>query len=125
MNILIKLTCLVGLVIAPILGGHHEGSSTEAHAMMFVSEDGTVTELGEVAVQKEEKVTVIMEAEGDMFKATVTTTTNVNGELQESVQVFKGTEEEVRAEVEALEAMKIKIDEVDGEKVIEVEVEQE
>jgi K(+)-stimulated pyrophosphate-energized sodium pump len=66
-----------------------------------------------------------MEAEGDMFKATVTTTTNVNGELQESVQVFKGTEEEVRAEVEALEAMKIKIDEVDGEKVIEVEVEQE
>jgi K(+)-stimulated pyrophosphate-energized sodium pump len=125
MNILIKLTCLVGLVIAPILGGHHEGSSTEAHAMMFVSEDGTLTELGEVAVQKEEKVTVIMEAEGDMFKATVTTTTNVNGELQESVQVFKGTEEEVRAEVEALEAMKIKIDEVDGEKVIEVEVEQE
>ena len=125
MNILIKLTCLVGLVIAPILGGHHEASSTEAHAMMFVSEDGTVTELGEVAVQKEEKVTVIMEAEGDMFKATVTTTTNVNGELQESVQVFKGTEEEVRAEVEALKAMKIKIDEVDGEKVIEVEVEQE
>jgi K(+)-stimulated pyrophosphate-energized sodium pump len=29
MNILIKLTCLVGLVIAPILGGH---SSEEAHA---------------------------------------------------------------------------------------------
>ena len=26
MNILIKLTCLVGLVIAPILGGHHEAS---------------------------------------------------------------------------------------------------
>ena len=114
MNILIKLTCLVGLVIAPILGGHHEASSTEApHAMMFVSED------------YDEKVTVIMESEGDTFKATVTTTTSVNGELQESVQVFKGTEEEVRTEVEALEAMKIKIDEVDGEKVIEVEVEQE
>jgi hypothetical protein len=80
---------------------------------MFVSED------------YDEKVTVIMESEGDTFKATVTTTTSVNGELQESVQVFKGTEEEVRTEVEALEAMKIKIDEVDGEKVIEVEVEQE
>ena len=125
MNILIKLTCLVGLVIAPILGGHHEGAATEAHAMMFVSEDGTVTELGEVAVQKEQKVTVIMEQEGEAVKATVTTITEVNGELQESVQVFKGTEEEVRAEVEALEAMKINIDEVDGEKVIEVEVEQE
>ena len=125
MNILIKLTCLVGLVIAPILGGHHEGAATETHAMMFVSEDGTVTELGEVAVQKEQKVKVIMEQDGDAYKATVTTITEVNGELQESVQVFKGTEEEVRAEVEALEAMKINIDEVDGEKVIEVEVEQE
>jgi K(+)-stimulated pyrophosphate-energized sodium pump len=29
MNILIKLTCLIGLVIAPILGGH---DSDEAHA---------------------------------------------------------------------------------------------
>jgi K(+)-stimulated pyrophosphate-energized sodium pump len=125
MNILIKLTCLVGLVIAPILGGHQEGGATEAHAMVFVSEDGTVTELGEVAVQKEQKVTVIMEQDGDVFKATVTTTNEVNGALEETVQVFKGTEEEVRAEVEALEAMKIKIDEVDGEKVIEVEVEQE
>ncbi|MEM6718423.1 MAG: sodium-translocating pyrophosphatase [Bacteroidota bacterium] len=28
MNILIKLTCLVGLVIAPILGGHSEGHTT-------------------------------------------------------------------------------------------------
>jgi K(+)-stimulated pyrophosphate-energized sodium pump len=29
MNILIKLTCLVGLVIAPILGGHsHEAQPT-------------------------------------------------------------------------------------------------
>ena len=125
MNILIKLTCLVGLVIAPILGGHQEGGATEAHAMVFVSEDGTVTELGEVAVQKEQKVTVIMEQDGDVFKATVTTTNEVNGALEETVQVFKGTEEEVRAEVEALEAMKIKIDEDDGEKVIEVEVEQE
>ena len=125
MNILIKLTCLVGLVIAPILGGHSESTSAEAHAMVFVSEDGTVTELGEVAVQKEQKVTVIMEQDGDVFKATVTTITEVNGALEESVQVFKGTEEEVRAEVEALEAMKITIDEVGGEKVIEVEVEQE
>lgn len=29
MNILIKLTCLVGLVIAPILGGDHEGGHAE------------------------------------------------------------------------------------------------
>jgi hypothetical protein len=29
MNILIKLTCLIGLVIAPILGGSHENSDTK------------------------------------------------------------------------------------------------
>jgi K(+)-stimulated pyrophosphate-energized sodium pump len=29
MNILIKLTCLIGLVIAPILGGHTEGAATD------------------------------------------------------------------------------------------------
>lgn len=37
MNILIKLTCLVGLVIAPILGGHHntdgDGQAAEASLM--------------------------------------------------------------------------------------------
>ena len=33
MNILIKLTCLVGLVIAPILGGGHgEGHAEDAEA---------------------------------------------------------------------------------------------
>ena len=32
MNILIKLTCLVGLVIAPILGGGHESHATTSHA---------------------------------------------------------------------------------------------
>ncbi len=30
MNILIKLTCLIGLVIAPILGGHEAGATTKA-----------------------------------------------------------------------------------------------
>ena len=32
MNILIKLTCLIGLVLAPILGGHTETASVEADA---------------------------------------------------------------------------------------------
>jgi len=32
MNILIKLTCLVGLVIAPILGGGHESQATTGNA---------------------------------------------------------------------------------------------
>jgi K(+)-stimulated pyrophosphate-energized sodium pump len=36
MNILIKLTCLVGLVIAPILGGGHESHAAAAHAEQAV-----------------------------------------------------------------------------------------
>ena len=31
MNILIKLTCLVGLVIAPLLGGHSATTCTDTH----------------------------------------------------------------------------------------------
>ncbi|MEN9002851.1 MAG: hypothetical protein ABF242_11100, partial [Flavobacteriales bacterium] len=34
MNILIKLTCLIGLVIAPILGGHTADASHEGHDSM-------------------------------------------------------------------------------------------
>lgn len=42
MNILIKLTCLIGLVIAPILGsGHAEGSAKKAACCMEMSADMT------------------------------------------------------------------------------------
>lgn len=37
MNILIKLTCLIGLVIAPILGGHTEGHEAESAAVEVVA----------------------------------------------------------------------------------------
>jgi len=50
MNILIKLTCLVGLVIAPILGGH-----TNSHATLESKEINT-----ELSVKEQpKKVTVI------------------------------------------------------------------
>ncbi len=124
MNILIKLTCLVGLVIAPILGGHSEAVAESGQEMIFVSEDGTVTELGKVEVREEKQVKVIMEQEGETTKATVTTVTEVNGEVQETVQEFSGTQEEVIAQIEALETMAIKMDNNGLEKTIEVEVEQ-
>ena len=37
MNILIKLTCLIGLVIAPILGGHTEGNESDSVAVEVVA----------------------------------------------------------------------------------------
>ena len=76
MNILIKLTCLIGLVIAPILGGH---SNTNSH-----SEE----------VRKEVRV----EIKGDtseMAAATITTATTVNGTTTTSTQEIEGTVEEI------------------------------
>jgi len=76
MNILIKLTCLIGLVIAPILGGH---SNTNSH-----SEE----------VRKEVRV----EIKGDtseMAAATITTATTVNGKTTTSTQEIEGSVEEI------------------------------
>ena len=76
MNILIKLTCLIGLVIAPILGGH---SNDNSH-----SEE----------IRKEVRV----EIKGDtseMAAATITTATTMNGKTTTSTQEIEGTVEEI------------------------------
>ncbi|GAB5401550.1 MAG: sodium-translocating pyrophosphatase [Aureisphaera sp.] len=118
MNILIKLTCLVGLVIAPILGGH--GSDE----VSMVTEDGTKLEITTdgvketVEVQKEIKVE-LSEADGQTV-GNVTITTTKDGVESTETKTFTGTEEEVKEQIEALKSgMK-----VEGEKVIK-EVEEE
>ncbi|WP_224488849.1 sodium-translocating pyrophosphatase [Robertkochia flava] len=80
MNILIKLTCLVGLVIAPILGGHAAGSDT-LHAD---------------EVRKEIRVEVKAE-EGQEGKttATIKTTKVMNGEEVTEEKTVEGTMEEI------------------------------
>lgn len=118
MNILIKLTCLIGLVIAPILGGEHaetatKGScctATEKCASMskedceakgctnstceHMKSDATSTE-----VKQEISTKVIMEkGADDKVKATVTKV--VNG--VSSSEVIEGTEAEVKAKVDAI-----------------------
>lgn len=94
MNILIKLTCLIGLVIAPILGGHTvEADNREVNAIVTTTEE--VHNTGD-AVEKEVVIESLKDAAGNV-KSTVTTTT----EEGVSVKVFEGTEAEVRAQVEA------------------------
>ena len=101
MNILIKLTCLVGLVIAPILGGHGmEVDGTAAAA---------TTEVVQEAVQKEVRVEVEAEDNSDQMKATITTTTTKDGETVEEVQVIEGTKEEIEAAIQAQKELDIKI----------------
>ncbi|MEP2936766.1 MAG: sodium-translocating pyrophosphatase [Gilvibacter sp.] len=104
MNILIKLTCLIGLVIAPILGGHSsdEMSFGEANEgeMIFISEDGTKTVLSVSSkdmAKMTKEVTVDMEGDGDNATATITITKD--GETVE--EVITGTMEEVEAKVKA------------------------
>jgi len=114
MNILIKLTCLIGLVIAPILGGHSADSTMEgatSEEMIFIDEDGNesiltekqvnqVDEANRTEVSKEMMVQII--SEDDVTTANVTTTITKDGETTTETKTFEGTEEEVREQVEAL-----------------------
>ena len=102
MNILIKLTCLVGLVIAPILGNHNveEGMAMTKDVEVMVNNNVTSN-------QKEVKVKVIMEKNNDgTVTANVTSTTVSNGESFVKKHVFTGTEQEVNAKINALENAK-------------------
>ncbi len=85
MNILIKLTCLIGLVIAPILGGH--------------AEDGVAT-IDAKEVRQEIRVEETIDV--DVAKAVVTTTTTENGATEIKEEIIEGTKAEVEAAVETL-----------------------
>lgn len=103
MNILIKLTCLIGLVIAPILGGHTDDGlaiTTEDGTVVAITQDGRIKETREV--QKEVRFSM---AERDgQFVGTVTITTDDNGEMSTEVKEFTGTEAEVKKQMDAFEA---------------------
>ncbi|MES2576680.1 MAG: sodium-translocating pyrophosphatase [Bacteroidota bacterium] len=116
MNILIKLTCLIGLVIAPILGnGSHTISdkaaccaSTEMCASMskeeclakgcdsktckFMNASGVATEM----VSKE----VSIEKTNVDGKVKATIKTSINGKV--TIQKFEGTDEEVQTQIDSL-----------------------
>lgn len=135
MNILIKLTCLIGLVLAPILGGHTATTGGDHLDTMEVwfDEDGNKHEIkgdrelffseegkNDIYIKKEIKVE-IEENEDGTAKATVTTTITKNGKSETTIQVFEGTLEEVKTKINDLEDVDVK----DGsKKVIEKVVEE-
>ena len=85
MNILIKLTCLIGLVIAPILGGH-----TDEEGMAL---QGNKNEISiDLNVQS-----------ADLAEATVTYSTMVNGKAITEKVTYNGTRAEVEAQLKAFE----------------------
>ena len=88
MNILIKLTCLIGLVIAPILGGHTVETAMSENDVQI-----------EMTLETNEVAT-----------ATITYSIELNGETVTKEQTFTGTEAEVKTQLEAFEASNIKGD---------------
>ena len=133
MNILIKLTCLVGLVIAPILGSGHGHADSGVHTsdeMIFIDEDGNKTVLTDKSNNKmvadkakvSKEVKVEMSTEGDVTTAKVTIETTRDGETTSETKTFTGTEEEVRAQIDALKDVDVNVEK--GEKVIEKVVEE-
>jgi len=118
MNILIKLTCLIGLVIAPILGsGSHSDVATGASCCTEMSAEctsmskeeceakgcksttckymNTATTVVDKAVTN--KVTIEKTNIDGKVKASITTT--INGASK--TETFEGTNEEVDAKIEA------------------------
>jgi K(+)-stimulated pyrophosphate-energized sodium pump len=90
MNILIKLTCLIGLVIAPILGGHNVVSQTvETKVLEKIENQFEVTSTNTISVEK-------TNVDG-VFSAKVSKTIDGKEENAE----FTGTEAEVDAQIKA------------------------
>ncbi|HFS68233.1 MAG TPA: sodium-translocating pyrophosphatase [Flavobacteriia bacterium] len=90
MNILIKLTCLIGLVVAPILGGHTKEQTSVIEkevkeVKIIASADKNV---------EEENVKVLIKNEDGEKNATVITTTTVNGKKDVKVETLSGNQVE-------------------------------
>lgn len=116
MNILIKLTCLVGLVIAPILGGH---TSSETHEeteniKVWIDKNGEKHEIKlstdaefttENKLENIVKVNIVKNDDGTA-KATITTTTVKNGEETTEEKTFEGALEEVEQKIKEYENSK-------------------
>ena len=108
MNILIKLTCLIGLVIAPILGGHTDAANMEVET---IAEEVMVNDNAVQTLQNstETRVEMIKNDANDQVTATVEIERTVNGETTTETKTFSGSEEEVRNQLKDVEGVKIKI----------------
>ena len=91
MNILIKLTCLIGLVIAPILGGHSvENTNLEFNT---INPDSQINQ----------QISITMNVdENDETTLKVISSKVVNGVASESTEIFKGTQDQMMSKLEEL-----------------------
>ena len=106
MNILIKLTCLIGLVIAPILGGH---AAADTGVVVSPTSTMQVKASTEDTMDVEKDVTVNMTSNEGVFTAEVVTETKLDGATQKETKIFTGTEAEVKAKIAAMNNV-VKVD---------------
>jgi K(+)-stimulated pyrophosphate-energized sodium pump len=117
MNILIKLTCLIGLVIAPILGGHEATTIADKSACCSDTEMCTSMSKEECIekgctnkdckymtentkeISKNVSIEKSLNAEGKVV-AFISVSTTENGETKSDTITFEGTDEEVTAKIE-------------------------
>ena len=107
MNILIKLTCLIGLVIAPILGGH----SATTNEVVEVEIINTINGAENLNNKTETIVEMLKNDANGNVTATVEIRKTVNGETTVTKETLTGTEDEVRSQLKNIEGVKIKIKE--------------
>ncbi len=124
LNILLKLMSVVALVIAPSISNVGNAADMSQNVKVWIDEDGNKHILkgndihfSDAAKEIEKQVKVNLEKNDDgTVKATVTTTTTPDGEETVVNQVFEGTEEEVKAKINALEDVEVNINK--GKKVV-------
>lgn len=102
MNILIKLTCLIGLVIAPILGGHttteHTTTPAAQNTEMVTNEEPAL-----VSQTKSEEISIERQKDesGKVTATVVISTLADNNEIKTEEKTFQGSSAEVDAQIEA------------------------
>jgi len=115
LNILLKLMSVVALVIAPSIALTGDSAyANEDSQKVWIDEDGNKHVVkGDMAMFTEEAekiVKVNLEKKDDgTAKATVTTTTTKDGETTTEDKVYEGTLEEVKAQLDALEDVDVKV----------------
>jgi K(+)-stimulated pyrophosphate-energized sodium pump len=100
MNILIKLTCLVGLVIAPILGGGHEShaATTATEEVVEVRQEVMKMKLKDVAVRLDGAITGEATASMDVTVEDMAATISISFASEE----FSGTFSSLEADTDGM-----------------------
>ena len=109
LNILLKLMSVVALVIAPSI-------ALDIDAVSNYVNESTPTEVVSQEISKEVKVEMTKNEDGTV-EAVVITTSTKDGEVIVDEKIFKGTEEEVKAKIDALEDVEVKTNVIKVEKL--------